>query len=118
MAKPKLSVFDQPSSSADPPRALGPTGRALWNAVQNEFNIQDAGGRELLCLCGEALDRIARIRAEIDKDGEALREGGKVKSNPLLRDELNNRIFISRNLERLGVTLEPVKPMGRPPKVW
>jgi hypothetical protein len=34
----------------------------------------------------------------------------------LLRDELNGRIFVSRNLERLGVTLEPVKAMGRPTK--
>jgi hypothetical protein len=119
MAKPNLSVFDPADSSVDPPRALGPTGRALWDRIQGEFRIQDAGGCELLCLCGEALDRIARIRAEIDRDGEAIRDkGGRVKANPLLRDELNNRIFISRNLERLGVTLEPTKAPGRPPKVW
>jgi hypothetical protein len=80
--------------------------------------LRDAGGCELLCLCGEALDRITRIRAEIDRDGEAIRDPktGTVKANPLMRDELNNRIFISRNLERLGVTLEPTKAPGRPPK--
>jgi hypothetical protein len=118
MAKPKLSVFNPATNSAEPPRALGPVGRALWDRIQREFHVQDAGGCELLCLCGEALDRITRIRAEIDRDGEAIRDPktGMVKANPLLRDELNGRIFVSRNLERLGVTLEPVKAMGRPAK--
>jgi hypothetical protein len=38
-----------------------------------------------------------------------------LRSNPLLRDELQNRAFLVRALARLGMDLEPVRAPGRPP---
>jgi hypothetical protein len=32
-----------------------------------------------------------------------------------LRAELANRAFVVRSLARLGLDVEPVRPMGRPP---
>jgi hypothetical protein len=37
-----------------------------------------------------------------------------LKAHPALRDELAARAFIVRTLERLGITIEAVKRVGRP----
>ena len=37
-----------------------------------------------------------------------------MKEHPALRAELGCRAFITRNLQRLGLNLEDVKPVGRP----
>jgi hypothetical protein len=67
------------------------------------------------------LDRVQRLRERIDSDGELLiGADGQVKAHPLLPAETSNRSFITRTLRALGVTLEPVKSIGRPPgsAVW
>ena len=38
--------------------------------ISEEYDLSDAGGRELLCLICEALDRVERLRTQIDKEGE------------------------------------------------
>ena len=100
-----------------PPRPLGRHGYDLWARVQRDFCITDSGGVELLTLICEAIDRAERCRAIIDRDGEMI-EGatGAMREHPLLRTELQNRAFAARQLDRLGVNKQPVKPMGRPPK--
>jgi hypothetical protein len=96
---------------------LGPAGQQLWDGVLDEYTIQDRGSLELLCLASEALDRVERLRARIDVDGEVLRDAkGSPKANPSVRDELQGRAFVARCLEKLGLTLEPVKSVGRPPR--
>jgi hypothetical protein len=37
-----------------------------------------------------------------------------LKAHPCLKDEIACRSFIVRTLERLGVTVEPLKPIGHP----
>ena len=104
------------SNGPKPPRTLGPHGLRLWNAVHGAYAIDDVGGLELLCLACQALDRAERCREAIDRDGEMVAApNGGLKSNPLLRDELANRAFIARTLDRLGINSESVKPVGRPP---
>jgi hypothetical protein len=44
--------------------------------------------------------------------------GSGPKAHPALRDELAGRAFIVRTLERLGLNVETIKPMGRPSKGW
>jgi hypothetical protein len=39
-----------------------------------------------------------------------------MREHPLLRTELQNRAFAARQLDRLGVNKQPIKPMGRPPR--
>jgi hypothetical protein len=82
--------------------------------VHCAYSITDAGGIELLCLACQALDRAESLREAIDRDGPMLHTRTGLRSNPLLRDELANRAFCARTLDRLGINAESVKPVGRP----
>jgi hypothetical protein len=112
---PALTVVGPAATGAQPPRNLGPTGRKLWTDILHEYRIEDRAGLELLCLACEAVERAERLRALIDEEGEIVRTKTGPRSHPGLRDELQNRAFVARTLERLGLNVEPVKAMGRPP---
>lgn len=105
-----------PTSVIEPPRQLGKAGLALWTAIHEAYLIDDAAGVELLMqACGSA-DRVAELSEAISREGATVRIKGTPKAHPALRDELANRAFICRTLERLGLNLESVKPIGHPPK--
>jgi hypothetical protein len=115
--KPPLTIV--PSTAAtlpDPPRKLGEAGLSLWRAVQTEFQISDVGGIELLAQCCAAADRAEALAARIDTDGETISTRQGLKAHPCLKDEIAARSFVVRTLQRLGVTDEPVKAVGRPPR--
>jgi hypothetical protein len=103
--KPPLTAIDPTSTAIAPPRKLGNHGMSLWHAVQSAYRVDDVGGRELLALACQALDRVESLAEQIAIDGEVIRDGvGRPKAHPALRDELAGRAFIARTLERLGVT--------------
>lgn len=116
-SKPTLKVV---SSSApvgqQPPRKLGQHGMALWRTVTSEYDISDAGGIEILLQVCRATDRVESLCEQIDSDGEVVMVKGVPKPHPLLRDEIQIRAFICRGLQKLGLNVEAVKPVGRPPK--
>jgi len=118
--KPALTVVTPDFTIPDPPIQLGPSGLSLWRRVQSEYQISDTGGVETLCqICGAA-DTVAALSAEIERDGTVIRTRAGSKPHPALRDLLNHRAFITRTLTKLGIGVEPVKPMGRPniPTAW
>jgi hypothetical protein len=82
----------------------------------SEYQIDDAAGRQLLMQCCAAADRVEALREAIDRDGEVVHTRAGLKAHPALRDELAGRSFICRTLQRLGITEETVKPIGRPPR--
>ena len=109
----------KPKPVADPiqtrPRPLGEAGLCLWGRVKAEYHVVDSGVVELLALACEALDRAEALRAEIDRDGAILRsENGSMKDHPGLKHELAARAIVVRTLQRLGLDVEPVRPLGRP----
>ena len=55
-----------------PPRKLGKLGLSVWNSLQAEFHITDAGGIELLAQACAAVDRAEALRARIDGEGETI----------------------------------------------
>src|SRR5262245_38556404 len=113
--KPPLLVVGSPTSTpVQPPRPLGDHGLNLWNRIQSDYNIADAGGVEWLAQACEASDRVGRLREQINADGEVIRVRGVPKAHPALRDELACRAFITRTLSRLGLDVEPIKAPGRP----
>jgi hypothetical protein len=113
-AKPPLTVVDLAASGPAPPRKLGQHGLDLWLSVMAEYQIEDRGGIELLAQACGALDRIEALAERISADGEIVMVRGVPKPHPCLRDELAARSFVCRTLERLGLNLEAVKPIGRP----
>jgi hypothetical protein len=123
MKKQLKLVTDPPSTSARPPRNqgepphdLGPIGLDFWQKVVREYCFDDVGSLALLELACRALDRAETLRQRIDKDGELIPSPNGMKAHPLLREELGNRTFIARTLQRLGLDREPVLPVGRPPR--
>ena len=62
-----------------------------------------------------ALDWAEECADSIRRDGAVLRMKGAVKDHPALKHELANRAFVVRTLARLGLDVEAIKPVGRPP---
>jgi hypothetical protein len=116
--KPPFSLIESTSTAIAPPRKLGQHGLSLWNSIQSAYRIDDVGGIELLAQCCAAADRVEALAERISADGEVVQTGSGPKAHPALRDELAGRAFIVRTLERLGLNVETIKPMGRPSKGW
>jgi hypothetical protein len=103
------------TNGGSPPRDLGQHGRKLWDEVQAVYGISDRGGIELLAQACAALDRAEMLAEAIAKDGSVIySRTGVPKSHPAVKDELACRAFVVRTLERLGLNVEAVKPVGRP----
>ena len=81
------------------------------------MGIIDRGGVELLAQACQAADRAEALAEAIARDGSVVySRSGVPKSHPAIKDELANRAFVVRTLERLGLNVEAVKPgPGRPP---
>jgi hypothetical protein len=112
---PHLTVVEPGATGVQPPRALGEAGLGLWRRVTAEYDVSDASGIEFLCLAGEALDRAQGLSEAIARDGEIIRTTAGPRAHPAIRDELANRAFVTRTLQRLGLNYEPLRSApGRP----
>jgi hypothetical protein len=100
----------------EPPRKLGSHGGALWRSVMSEYDIVDSGGLVMLAQACIALDRAEQCRAQIERDGVVIRLKTGPKDHPSLKHELANRAFVVRTLGRLGLDVEPLGRVGRPPQ--
>jgi hypothetical protein len=109
-----LTLVGPGSTAPPPPRTLGAAGLALWQRVQTEYLIRDAGGIEVLCLAAQALDRAESLSSAISEDGQTIRTRTGIRAHPALRDEIANRALVARLLGKLGITSEPIKSPGRP----
>ena len=114
MIRPPLTVIDPSSNLPAPPRKLGAHGLDLWRSIMAEYHIADPGGRELLAEACAGLDRAEALGERIAEDGEVIVVRGTPRTHPALRGELSARSFVCRSLQRLGLNLEAVKPIGRP----
>jgi hypothetical protein len=114
--RPPFSIVSPETTGGSPPRDLGQHGRKLWDEVQAAYGITDRGGVELLAQACAALDRAQALAVAIGTDGEVVySRAGVPRSHPAVKDELACRAFVVRTLERLGLNVEGVKPVGRPP---
>jgi hypothetical protein len=113
---PTLTIVKSPSSATDHPPTLGDAGRTLWIKILSAHDIQDAAGLAMLEQACIALDRAEMLRAEIERDGQVIRVRGNVRDHPALKHELANRAFVVRTLTKLGLDVEPVRLVGRPPR--
>jgi hypothetical protein len=116
MAKNHLTIVGRPGAKVlQPPRKLGEAGASLWARIVEQYQIDDAGGIELLASACAALDRAESLRAQIDREGEVLKVKGGLRDHPALRHELANRSFVTKTLSRMGLNVEvPARSPGRP----
>jgi hypothetical protein len=112
--KPQLKLVSTGPTTTQPPRKLGEHGMALWATVMSEYDISDRGGIEILVQLCLSLDRAEECAEQINEDGPTIMVKGCMREHPLLKCELANRAFVCRSLQRLGLNLEVVKPVGRP----
>jgi hypothetical protein len=112
-AKTPVAVVDLTTTLPSPPRKLGSHGLELWRTIIGDYKIEDPGGLELLVQACGAVDRIEALAERINGDGEVIIVRGVPKPHPALREELAARSFVCRTLERLGLNLEAVRPIGR-----
>ena len=113
LKKAALEMVDNPSAS--PPRHLGKHGLNLWRTIMAEYQIDDSGGGEMLAQACAALDRAEECAAAIGAKGVIILTEHGPKDHPALKHELQNRAFVVRTLSRLGLDVEAIKPIGRPP---
>jgi hypothetical protein len=115
--KPPLAIVTSPATTRlEPPRKLGEAGLSLWHSIQAEFAISDSGGAELLVQACQLSDRLATMAARIEADGVVIWGKTGPREHPLLKAEIQTRALLVRTLQRLGVTDELVRPLGRPPR--
>jgi len=120
--KPPLQIIGSPTATASSPastgtssaRKLGKHGQALWKSINDEYEIDDAGGIETLMQVCLMVDRVEGIAAQIRRDGLMIKTKSAMREHPLLKVELGGRAFITRNLARLGINIEAVRSPGRP----
>ena len=111
----KLSVVGTAEIGPKPSRKLGQHGANLWKAVTTEYVIADSAGIEMLTSACQQLDRAEALREAIDRDGEVIRSKAGLREHPGLKHELAARSFVVRTLARLGLDIEAIRPVGRPP---
>jgi hypothetical protein len=119
-SKPPLALVSgaagEIESIATPLRPLGHHGQRLWSLTQSEYGISDIGGREILTQICELLDRAEELRETINRDGAVIRTKSGPKLHPGVREETSIRVAITKNLERLGLNLEPIRSPGGQPR--
>jgi hypothetical protein len=115
MPKKLTLVTPAEPGSIQPPRPLGPVGREFWNTITAEYNIADAGGREILWQSCAALERAEELADSINRDGVVVQTRLGPREHPALKAELACRAFVVRSIHRLGLDIEPVRStVGRP----
>ena len=83
--------------------------------VQREYQVDDAAGVEMLLQVCETLNRIAACEARIAKDGVMiLGARGALAPHPLLATVQAARTFVVRTVDKLGLSYEPIRNVGRP----
>jgi hypothetical protein len=113
--KPKLTVVSSKATADGIPATLREHGRTLWKAVMDEYQIDDIGGLSILRQICSAADRAEELAAQIAAEGQTIKTKSGLRDHPALKHELAARSFIVRSLLRLGLNVEAIKPVGRPP---
>jgi hypothetical protein len=97
-----------------PPSSLGRAGATQWRTIMSEYAITDSGGKAILLQICSATDNLHDCDIAISRDGSMIATRTGPREHPLLKQRLALRAFITRSVQRLGLTLETAMPVGRP----
>jgi phage terminase small subunit len=101
---------------ARPPRNLSGPSKTLWQTIQTQYAIQDAGGLSILTAACEAHQRARQAAAMLKSDGMTIRDArGALRPHPALKIETDNRAQFLSALRLLSLDVEPLeRTPGRP----
>jgi hypothetical protein len=99
------------------PKELDSPGRALWKALQTEYDVDDAGGQALLLAACRAEDDIQRMRQTVAREGDVLKSDPS-KPHPLLAairgsEQVRRQSISSLHLDLNPLENRPGRPSGR-----
>ena len=101
----------------DAPKHLKASTRRWFRDVLAEFDLEQHHVR-LLILAGEAWDRGAQARAEIDRHGLTFLDGnGLPRTRPEIAVERDCRLAFARLLRELDLDVVPPAEPARPPSL-
>ena len=114
--KPKLTLAVPPvDGGSTPPPTLSPAAQSLWTRLTDEYDFSDLLGRVMLEEGLICWDRARAATETIAREGAVLGGAGKARRHPAVGIERDARAQAIRIFRELGLNLEPVKPIGRPP---
>jgi P27 family predicted phage terminase small subunit len=103
-------------NSPKSPKSLSREAKTWWRKIQAEYGIDDEAGLLLLQTACESFDRMRSCQAEIDRDGQVVKDRfDQDKPHPLLSVERDARSQMMQALKQLNLDLEPLRDgPGRP----
>ena len=90
------------TSAPKPPTDLGRSGRALWRAVLNDFDL-DEHERQLLHETCRTSDLCDRLQAVLDQEGPMSTSSQGIRVHPAAVELRQQRITLARLLAALNV---------------
>jgi P27 family predicted phage terminase small subunit len=97
------------------PATLTGDSARLWTELQRNYAITDEAGILMLTLAAEAHERMRSAQAILAKEGLTVGAGNKLRAHPMVVVERDSRFAVAACLKQLGLDLEPVGKIGRPP---
>jgi hypothetical protein len=103
-------------SLREPPKSLKKAGRNLWNSIQDQYGIDDAGGLAHLLTACRSEDDLERMRGTVARDGDTITDRfGQKREHPLLGAIRGLEAVKRQALKSLNLDLEPLRDKpGRP----
>ena len=100
-----------------PPAGLSTATAKWWQALRDEYDIDEPAGLSLLESAACAWDRALQARAAIEAEGLSVKDRfGQTKAHPLCTVERDALATFRAALRDLNLDLEPLRDRpGRPP---
>jgi P27 family predicted phage terminase small subunit len=104
-----------PPKTPPAPPHLSPEARDWWERILREWVLDDPS-LLLLQAALESFDRMNAARLIVEAEGIVVRDRwGQLRPNPAVLAERDSRTAMCRALKQLGLDLEPLGSIGRPP---
>lgn len=88
----------------EPPKTLGPAGRALWIDIRRDWDLRPDEERMLLAACSTA-DELARMEEALaSADPVVSGSKGQDRAHPLIAEVRAHRLALRAFLDSLGIT--------------
>jgi len=99
-----------------PPASLSPAAKKRWRALQEEFDIVDAAGLQLLEVGFIAWDTMQKAQAILDEEGLVVESDttGVKRAHPAVAVLKESRASYLKALSMLNLDIQPPGPIGRP----